>query len=77
METKDILMLLWPVVTAIAVGWAGRLVNKVQRDADSKVERLTSKLDTLSTETHKATAEMARFEATVLVRLNHLEQRKR
>ena len=77
METKDILMLLWPVVTAIAVGWAGRLINKVQRDADSKVERLTSKLDALSTEVHKSTAEMASFEAAVLVRLNHLEQRKR
>lgn len=77
METKDILMLLWPTVTAIAVGWASHLINKVQRDADSKVDRLTAKVDGLTSELHKTRVEMASSKSAVLVRLNHLEQPKR
>lgn len=77
METKDILMLLWPLVTALAVGWFGRLVSKVQRDADSKVDRLTSKVDGLTRELHQTTTEVASSKAAILVRLKHLEQRRK
>lgn len=70
-ESKDLLMLLWPAVTALAVGWASRLINRVQANADAKVEKLYGKVESLRAEMSNTTAQLAAIE----VRLDHLEER--